>query len=627
MRKPAFYTSSSAMGDILSATPTVRKLSEIYKCQITVISKYPRLFENLPYVDESLNFSNYSEKELNEKYELHKTFFLLGKRDPLGIEFKHAICDIRQYHAKDLGFMLAPNEMSCDFNPKENIDCINKFNLPEKYVVIHPSQSWPSRTWSRYNWQSLCMLLEDINIPVVLIGKDTIEFKNGNNFSKPIFKINNKNVIDLSNKCSLDQTWYILNNSKCIITMDSGILHLAGTTDSYIIQLGSSIKPEFRAPYRKGTQEYKYKYIIGKCKLHCASDLKHSLKEWGSIQNVPLIDTCLEGKSTFECNPNFKEVFNHIKEIWDKEFNENKSIIENEENINDETLIEIQSGALGDTIGAMAVIEEYRKKTNKKISVICNNDNIFKKSYPEINFYNSESNFEYISNKNLWKINDKCFKEKISTKYKFEVPLLRGFANDFGIEDLSNIKIKVDNPNKPRPIKNKYVCFGIQSTSQCKYWNCPGGWDELAKYFRKKNITPVCVEKYESFGIPNYFNTLPAKAFKKVGMPFDDVLNYISHAELFIGISSGLSWVAQGLGVPTVIISNATSKDNEFVDEKTLRIYDESVCHGCFHKYNFDPSDWLWCPVYRNDENKRFICTKAITPEIVIEKIENFMNL
>ncbi len=43
--------------------------------------------------------------------------------------------------------------------------------------------------------------------------------------------------------------------------------------------------------------------------------------------------------------------------------------------------------------------------------------------------------------------------------------------------------------------------------------NCPGGWDELAKYFRKKNITPVCVEKYESFGIPNYFNTLPGKSF------------------------------------------------------------------------------------------------------------------
>lgn len=627
MKKPAFYTNSAAIGDLLSATPTIRKLSEIYKSQITTITKYPQLFENLPYVDESLDFSKYSEKELFEKYELHKTFFLLGKRDVYGIEFKHAICDIRQYHAKDLGFMLTPNELTCDYFPIENVECINKFNLPDKYIVIHPSQSWPSRTWSKYNWQSLCLLLENVNIPVILVGKDTVEISDNNKLSKPVFKISGKNVIDLSNKTTLDQTWHILNKSECVITMDSGILHLAGTTNTHIIQLGSSIKPEFRAPYRNRSQDYKYKYIVGKCKLHCASDLKHSLKEWNSIQNVPLIDTCLEKKPTFECNPNFKEVFNYIKDIWNYIDEKSAIVTKDLEKVESETLVEIKTNALGDTIGAVAVIEEFRKKSDKKISVICNNIDIFKKSYPFIKFYNTNSNFEYLPSKNLWKLDDMYFNEKISTTYKFDVPLLKGFADDFKLEDLSNIKIKVDNPNKPRPVKNKYVCFGIHSTSQCKYWNYPGGWDDLAKYFRKRNITPVCVEKYESFGITNHFNTLPMKTVKKIGMPFDDVLNYISHAEMFIGISSGLSWVAQGLGVPTVIISNATSKDNEFVDEKTLRIYDESVCHGCFHKYKFDPMDWLWCPVYRNDENKRFMCTKAITTEMVIEKIEKFINL
>ncbi len=200
--------------------------------------------------------------------------------------------------------------------------------------------------------------------------------------------------------------------------MDSGYFTPTGTTRFLYNTIGQFYKTRIdRAPVQKRElQNINIRYIIGKCKLHCASDLKHSLKEWGSLQNVPLIDTCLEGKFTFECNPNFKEVFNHIKEIWDKEFNENKSIIENEENINDETLIEIQSGALGRQQERWSLLKNIGKKTNKKISVICNNDNIFKKSYPEINFYNSESNFEYISNKNLWKINDKCFKEKISTE-------------------------------------------------------------------------------------------------------------------------------------------------------------------------------------------------------------------
>lgn len=284
--------------------------------------------------------------------------------------------------------------------------------------------------------------------------------------------------------------------------------------------------------------------------------------------------------------------------------------------IND-TLIEIQSNALGDTIGAMAVIEKYRKVTGKKITVICNHVKLFKSSYSEI---------ELIDKSNKHEINNREFIEKVSTTYKFNHPLLKGYANDFGIND-EDIVLKVDRVRKERPIKGKYVCIGVHSTAQCKYWNYPDAWNELCKLLRKKGLTPVCVERDWTFGIPGHMNEVPNKSVKKIGMNFDDVINHIQHAELFIGLSSGLSWLAQGLGIPTVIISNVTSKDNEYIDDKTLRIYDESVCHGCFHKYTFDAGDWLWCPVYRNDEIRRFICTKAITPEFVIREIEKFYNI
>ena len=144
---------------------------------------------------------------------------------------------------------------------------------------------------------------------------------------------------------------------------------------------------------------------------------------------------------------------------------------------------------------------------------------------------------------------------------------------------------------------------------------------------RKRGLTPIVVERDELFGIDGNMNGLPKSAQKKIGMPFKDVLNYLQHCEFFIGLSSGLSWVAQALGKPTVIISNVTSKDNEFINESTLRIYDEKVCHGCIHKYPFNPGDWNWCPIYRNDENMRHICTKAITPNDVMEQIEKFFNL
>lgn len=626
MKKQAFYTSASAIGDLISATPTIKKLSEIYKSQITVISSHPYLFENCPYVEESIHFDKYPEEVLSEIYDLHKTFFLLGKQDSRGVEFKHAMCDIRQFHAKDLGFLLTPEELTCDYFPSVDSNCLDKFNLPEKYVVIHPAQSWASRTWSKYNWQALCISLEDEGIPVIVVGKDAREESVNGTTIKSVFKLDIKNGIDLSNKTSLDETWHILNKSKCVITMDSGILHLAGTTDTHIIQLGSSIKPEYRAPYRNGSQNYKHDYVIGGCGLHCASDLKYSLRDWGNIQSVTLIATCLEKKPTFECNPSYSKVFDKVKSILSNESTTNDEKNIEVDSLEDRTLVEIQSNALGDTIGAVAIIDKFRLESKKNISVICNNTNLFKNSFPEITFYDKSCNYEYIPNNNLWKIGDSYFNERIITTYKFDVPLLEGYAKDFGISS-EGVKLKVDGVSGERPIKGKYVCIGVHSTSQCKYWNYPNGWDILCRMLRKKGLTPVVVEKDELFGINGYMNELPKNAVKRIGMRFSDVINHIQHCEFHIGLSSGLSWLAQGLGKPTVIISNATSKDNEYIDENTLRIYDESVCNSCFHKYPFNPGDWLWCPVYRDDEMRRFICTKAITPESVMEKIEEKFNI
>ena len=111
----------------------------------------------------------------------------------------------------------------------------------------------------------------------------------------------------------------LLNSAKALITMDSGILHVGGTTDVNIIQLGSSINPKFRAPYRKGSQDYKYNYVGGKCDLFCASNLKYNVKEHNSIQGVPPLANCLENKPTFECHSDVKDVIDVVTSLPSKE--------------------------------------------------------------------------------------------------------------------------------------------------------------------------------------------------------------------------------------------------------------------------------------------------------------------
>ena len=295
-----------ALGDTLAVTPTLRKLYNSYGKKISGATHHKDLFQNNPYVDHIFNKMT---EEIKTDFEVFMSFNI--GYHPNGVCYKHNAMDIRQFHAVNLGFMLTKDEMSMDYFPNE-IEHVE--GLPERYVLIHPVQNWDSRTWPAKNWQLLTQLLNEKGIHVISIGKDSSEL-GGSNVDKPVFNFPIKLGYNLMNQTSIDQTWHLMNNSSCFVTMDSGLLHLAGTTDCEIIQLGSSINPEFRSPYRNGSQEYKYHYVLGGCGLHCASNMKYGVREWGSIQGIPSLVGCLERKESFECHPSILKVYQKIINI------------------------------------------------------------------------------------------------------------------------------------------------------------------------------------------------------------------------------------------------------------------------------------------------------------------------
>lgn len=305
---------AKAIGDTICSTPVIKKLYESYNSKIFVISEYIELFQNNPYVHKCYTPNSLNLDFIKKTSIYHNSFTGIGKKNQRGVECKHNNIDIRQFHAIQLGFMLSPHEMECFFNPEpyEEIE-----NLPDKYVLIHPVQNWPSRTWSADKWMLLTEMLNSQNISVVSIGKDSSE-TGFFNIKKPTFNFKITNGLNLMNQTTLSQTWHLMERSLCFITMDSGLLHIAGTTDCNIIHLGSSIKPEFRRPYRNGSQDYKNYYLSGGCNIACASDMKHGVREWGSIQGVPPLIGCLENKPTYECHPSVMQVFNKIMELYKK---------------------------------------------------------------------------------------------------------------------------------------------------------------------------------------------------------------------------------------------------------------------------------------------------------------------
>jgi len=306
---------STSFGDTLASTPTLRYLSKSHRKKINVVTHNKIVFNNNPYVKSLLSFDEFNNSNISNivKYE---SFTHAGRKDNNGIEKKFSHIDTRQLHSMDLGFQLLPEDMGYDYYPKPQSLSLD---LPEKYVVLHITSNWANRTWSYQNWVNLIKWLKDNQIFTVLVGAGYREELHNSYSNKPLDKecpmFDDYYGFDLTNQGSMSDMWWVVNGAKCLITMDSGPLHLAGTTDVEIIQLGSAINPKLRAPYRHGTQDYKYHYLLGTCNLHCNSNLFYNVKEWGDINSVPPQPNCLENKLTFECHPQVNNVIDKIKEI------------------------------------------------------------------------------------------------------------------------------------------------------------------------------------------------------------------------------------------------------------------------------------------------------------------------
>ena len=302
----------NGLGDTICATPTIRKVSEAYDAPISVYSKHPEVFKNLSYVESSLHYDDIHEnQELKDSYDYYyQTEIALTHFNDQDVKFKHSHMDIRQIHANFIGFTLLKKDSHCDFiaDRYKPID-----NLPEKYIVIHATESWPSKDWGFENWNSLCNTLD---YPIVMVGKESSEVGSFN-VQKPTYDLRPKMGLDLRNKTNVHQLCHVLDKAQLVITNDSSVMHLSGTTDTEILVLGSSQRPEIRFPYRNGSQEYKIRMVLGTCDLFCASDLKYNVREHGTLNIVGPIVNCLENKETFECHPSVDSVIKEVENIMD----------------------------------------------------------------------------------------------------------------------------------------------------------------------------------------------------------------------------------------------------------------------------------------------------------------------
>jgi autotransporter strand-loop-strand O-heptosyltransferase len=177
-------------------------------------------------------------------------------------------------------------------------------------------------------------------------------------------------------------------------------------------------------------------------------------------------------------------------------------------------------------------------------------------------------------------------------------------------------------PDESRPIEEPYAVIAVQSSSGCKYWTNPNGWREVVAFLKEHGYRVICIDQKPVHGFGLMWTQIPNGAEDETGdKPLIERARLLRHASLFVGLSSGLAWLAWSAGVPVVLISGFTHPTNEF--STPYRVINWHACNSCWNdpRHRFDHKDFLWCPRHK-DTARQFECTRLITPAQVKQVIE-----
>ncbi len=292
-----------------------------------------------------------------------------------------------------------------------------------------------------------------------------------------------------------------------------------------------------------------------------------------------------------------------------------------------EVLVQFPVGTLGDIMGWFPYAIKFQEKHRCKLSCAMSHllVPLFKDAYPDVNFITHEE------------VKPESFYATYSIGLFFDdedhhwqpcdfrlVGLHRTSGYILGV-DPTEVAPKLGIPDDGPPIAEPYVCIAVQSTTQAKYWNNPYGWQEVIAHLKAKGYRVICIDQKSVHGGGLVWNHLPHGVEDHTGdRPLAERVRWLRHAKAFIGLSSGLSWLAWAAGAPVVMIAGFTHPTNEFATPH--RVINYHACNSCWNdvRHRFDHKDFLWCPRHANTP-RQFECTRLITAAQVIATLDNFL--
>ncbi|MBE8955475.1 MAG: autotransporter strand-loop-strand O-heptosyltransferase [Quinella sp. 2Q5] len=199
-------------------------------------------------------------------------------------------------------------------------------------------------------------------------------------------------------------------------------------------------------------------------------------------------------------------------------------------------------------------------------------------------------------------------------------PMERAHRKIFGLNVLP--RRATFKPTSPPVTDEPYVCIGVQASTTIKGWLYPNGWDIVVDYLRRLGYRVFCIDKHATETNDGRTITMPAAAENFTGdYTIMHRANMLAHAEFFVGLSSGLAWLAHAVDCPVVMVCGFSQDWFEF--HTPYRVANRLVCNGCLNdvRVNFV---WNVCP-YHHGTERELECQKKISPRQVINAVEQLI--
>jgi autotransporter strand-loop-strand O-heptosyltransferase len=257
--------------------------------------------------------------------------------------------------------------------------------------------------------------------------------------------------------------------------------------------------------------------------------------------------------SPYQYYVNWKiEAFKNNNLIWEYDLNlENQTVF-----------IKMDAYALGDNLAWLPYVEQFQQK--HKCRVICStfHNHLFVDVYPNIMFVKPNTRIDNVSAQYYIGTHDHTPPCYSPSTYLTE-PLQKIASDILGLE-YEDLKCRV--AHIPKPKNPKKICLSQYASLDMKTWH--GDWQKI--------VDTLIEADYEIHVISREPTTLKNVIDKTGDIPLEYRVSELTDASYFIGVSSGLSWLAHSLDCHVFLISDFTPPNHEF-SENITRIYGKEV--------------------------------------------------